>query len=256
MLKSVQAYFESISFLRKHGLTWLLWFPFAITILVFYLGLEATSALTDFVSALLRSWIAGMSWIDGWEQGVSAILYWLFWILFRVLLYFVMAFLGGSIILLLMTPLLTYSSELVASKLGAEVPSFNLGRFFRDLGRAISLALKNGLIQLLLTIGALLIGFIPVIGIVAPFLVFGINAYFYGYNFLDFSLERNQISAAESNRYVWKHRFTSIGLGSPYALWLLVPFIGPLTSGFVALFATVAATLQVEKLNEQARIDR
>ena len=252
MLKSARAYFESISFLRKHGLTWLLWFPFAVTLLVFYVGIEATSALTDFVNESLRSWINGFSWIEGWEKGISALLYWLFWILFRVLLYFVMAFVGGSVILVLMSPWLTYSSELVASKMGADIPPFEIGRFIRDLGRAVSLALNNGFLQLLLTIGATLIGFIPVIGIVAPFLVFGINAYYYGYSFLDYSLERKQISVSDSNRFVWGHKFTAIGLGSPYALWLLIPFIGPLTSGFVALFATVAATLRMESLNEQA----
>lgn len=246
MLDSIQAYFRSLLFIRKNHLSWLFWFPIVITVLVFYGGIELTSIATEWVTAGVQSWIVSIDWLGESKGVLSSIIYWIIWLMLRITLYFFMAFLGGSIILLLMSPLLTYASELVAEKMGAEVPPFSIDRFFHDLARAAGLAIKNGGIQFILTIVCFLIGFIPIVGLVSPFLMFGVNAYFFGYNFMDYTLERKGLSVKESNQFVFAEKFKTLGLGTPFALWMLIPFIGPITSGFVALIATVASTLSLE----------
>ncbi len=246
MLRSLSYYTKAIHFLFSKGLGWFMVFPIIITILVFIGGFSLTNWATDAVYAILNDWVGEMSWLPDWASWIRDAIYWLVWLILRVMLYFVLAFVGGSIILLLMAPILTWLSEKVAAKMGKDVPEFNLVQFMRDLTRAAGLAIKNGVIQLGLSIGCFILGFVPVIGLAAPFLLFGINAYFYGYNFMDYTLERRKLSARESNSFVWTNRFQSIGLGSPYALWILVPVIGPVTYGFVAVFATVAATLSLE----------
>ncbi len=246
MFQSIRAYGQSFSFLRKHGLLYFLWFPLVITALVIWGGSELTKTLTETLFEALIGWMNPDNWLpEGWDFVVDVI-YWLLWVLFRILLYFAFAFVGGSVVLILMSPVLTLLSEKVAEKLGHPIPGFSLPQFFRDLLRAIGLAVRNGAIQLLLSLGCFVIGFIPVVGLAAPFLLFAINAYFYGYSLMDYSMERKQLDVRESQRYVWQHKFKTLGLGAPFALWMLVPFFGPMSSGFVALLGTVAATRVVE----------
>ncbi|MEX2595892.1 MAG: EI24 domain-containing protein [Salibacteraceae bacterium] len=248
MIKSLQSYRESIGFLRKHGLSWFLWFPLLITILVFYLGFGLTSLATDTVTDLVNIWLDKLE-LPEWTGFFGDVFYWLLWLLFRILLYFAFAFLGGSVILLLMAPVLTWLSERVALALNKQVYPFTTTRFINDLMRALTLAVKNGLIQLAMTIVCFLISFIPVIGAVAPLLLFVINAFYYGYNFMDYTLERKQLTVNESNAFVWKNKSTTLALGTPFTLWMLIPFIGPLSAGFIAIFATVAATINLERGN-------
>ena len=236
---------------------WMLWFPLIITGLVIYGGFELTSTATDYITAELRVFIDSSDWFGDWKGVISTIVYWVLWLVLRIALYFILAFVGGSVILLLMTPVLTYCSERVSEAIGNQVPQFSLSQFLNDMLRAFLLSLTNGFIQVTLTLICFILGFIPVLGIASPFLMIIIGAYFYGANFMDYSLERMQVGRGESQRFVWRNRSKSIGLGLPFALWMLIPFFGPLTAGFTALLATVAATLTLESApSAPTRIDR
>jgi CysZ protein len=253
-MNAFQAYRQSITFLGKHGLRWFMWFPLIITVLVFVGGFSLTNMATDWINGYLEAWFGSQDWLPEWAGFLADVFYWILWIVLRILLYFALAFVGGSVILLLMAPILTYLSEKVAAAIGKDVPAFSITQFTRDLTRAIGLALRNGVIQLALTIACFLIGLIPVVGAASPFLLFGINAYYYGYNFMDYSLERYRFSVSESNGFVWKHKGSAFTLGTPFAAWMLIPFIGPMTAGFVAILATVAATLRVEGIQDKAQL--
>jgi CysZ protein len=236
---------------------WMLWFPLIITGLVVYGGFELTSTATDYVTAELKVFIDSNDWFGDWKGVIGTILYWVLWLILRIALYFILAFVGGSVILLLMTPVLTYCSERVSAAIGNQIPEFRLSQFLNDMSRAILLSLTNGVIQAALTLICFILCFIPVIGIASPFLMIIIGAYFYGANFLDYSPERMQIGRGESQRFVWRNRSKSIGLGLPFALWMLIPFFGPLTAGFTALLATVSATLTLKSVpSEPTRIDQ
>ncbi|MEQ9187472.1 MAG: EI24 domain-containing protein [Cryomorphaceae bacterium] len=248
-MKALSAYRQAIQFLFHQRLGWFLWFPTLITMLVFYGGLSLTSWATKSISDTIDIWVTTIDWLPEWADVLQDILYWLLWIVMRIILYFVFAFFGGSIILLLMAPVLTWLSETVAARMEKSVPAFHLTRFIKDLLRAAGLALRNGFIQLSLSVVCIALGFIPLIGAFVPLLLFLINGYFYGYNFMDYSLERKHRSVSESSRFVWKHRFHTMGIGAPFALWMLIPFIGPMTAGYISLFSTVAATLEVERLD-------
>lgn len=252
-MNTLKAYRTSLNFLQKHGLSWFLWFPLIITFLVLFAGFSITSWATDNISEALTTYLESLNWLPDWTSIIGGILYWLLWIILRILLYFAFAFIGGSIILVLIAPVLTWLSEKVAVALGKHSSSFNLTQFVRDLTRAIGLAIRNGIIQFVLAMACLVLGFIPIIGLASPVLLFIINAYFYGYSFLDYSLERNKLSIQQSNLFAWKNKTTTLGLGIPFALWMLIPLIGPITAGFVALFSTIASTIETERLLEESK---
>lgn len=194
MLTAIKYYGKALPFLFKHKLGHFLLYPFIITVLVIWGGASATTYITDWLTASMHQWFEGYSWLPDWASWITDVIYWIVWLIFKIILYFAMAFVGGSVILLLMSPVLTYLSEKVAIALGKQVPKFSITQFTTDLIRAAGLALKNGAIQLGLTLLCFIIGFVPVVGIAAPFLMFGINAYFFGYNFMDYTLERYQFS--------------------------------------------------------------
>ncbi len=247
MLTAIKYYTKAIPFLFKHGLAKFLLFPFIITLLVIWGGASATTFATDWLTSMMHQWLDGYSWLPEWAAWLQDVIYWLIWIVFKIVLYFTLSFVGGSVILLLISPVLTFLSEKVAEALGAKVEAFELLQFLTDLLRAAGLAISNGAIQLLLSIACFLIGFIPVVGIAAPFLLFAVNAYYFGFNFIDYTLERHRFNAKQSNQFVWKKKLKALGFGSPFTLWLLIPFIGSITSGFMAVIATVATTLYLEE---------
>lgn len=249
MFRAIQNYFRAIPFIFNNGLAKYFLYALAATLVVIIGGAVGVSFAADWLNLQLADFLDHYSWLPDWAAWVQEAIYWLLWLSLRIALYFAMAFIGGSVILLLMSPVLTMLSEEVAVKLGQQKAAFSITQFTRDLTRAAGLAIKNGAIQLALTIACFFLGFIPVVGIAAPFLLFAINAYFFGFNFMDYSLERKKLSASESGKFIWKNKGKAIGLGAPFTLWLLIPFFGSLTSGFVAVIATVAATLEMEKVN-------
>ena len=143
MLSAFKAYLSSFRFLKKHGLTWFLWFPLIITLLVFFGGFTLTAWATEIFSSLLNDLLKDASWLPEWAGFINGVVYWVLWIILRILLYFVFAFIGGSIILLMMSPILTWLSERVGQELGDEIVDFSFAQFIRDLTRAAGLALTN-----------------------------------------------------------------------------------------------------------------
>lgn len=249
MFSSIKSHIDALPFIFKNGLAKYFLYALCITVFVFAGGAIGVSYLADWLNNQLAELLDHYHWLPDWAAWLQSLFYWIFWIIIRVTLYFVMAFIGGSLILLLMSPILTLLSDAVAVRLGNQKVDFSFTQFIRDFARAAGLALKNGVIQIILSILCFFIGLIPMVGIVAPFLLFTLNAYFFGFNFIDYSLERKRLTATESTCFIWKNKVKTIILGTPFALWLLIPFIGSLTSGFIAVISTVAATIDIEKSN-------
>lgn len=243
----MRSYGKAVSFLGEKGLAWFLLFPVIITVLVFLVGLEATSRVTELVFAPIEQWLDGVDWMPDWLGWLLDAFYWIIWVILRIALFFVMQFIGGSIILMLMSPILTWLSEKVAAKMGKPTPDFTFQQFLADMFRALGMAVRNGIIQIVLSIACFILGFIPVVGVAAPFLLFFINAYFYGINFMDYTLERRRMNMNESTAFAWQNRYKTLGVGIPFALWMIVPVLGALTAGFVAIYSTVAGTILLEE---------
>lgn len=216
-------------------------------VLVWTGGIYLATNFSNYVMDLLFT-----RWdIDGllpeWGSFLGDIMYWTLWVLVRILLYLLVAFLSGNLVMVLMAPVFTFFSEQLSERMGVPSAPFNFGRFLLDLLRAIGVATMNGVLQISIAIGCFILSFIPVVGIAGPVILFLANSYFYGFNFMDYTLERKQLSIRESLSFAWRHKFTAVGLGLPFSLWMMVPFLGPLLSGFVALFGVCAATVTLEK---------
>ena len=98
--------------------------------------------------------------------------------------------------------------------------------------------------ELLLTIPILLLGLLPVIGLLSTVLLFLVQAYYAGFGNMDYTLERH-FNYKDSLNFVRKHRGVAVGNGIVFMLFLLIPIIGVI---FVLPLSVTAASVKTVDL--------
>lgn len=247
-LLGIRSFFEAIPFLFKHRLAAFLLVPILFNIVLFGAGWMATSSLSGQVWELLESWMDAQSWEFWGAEFLTGTIQVLLWLIFRVLFFLVFSYAGGYLVLIFLSPVLAYLSERTERILSGTDYPFDWGQFTKDIVRGAVVALRNLWWEILWAIGIFILAFIPVVGFVSPFLLFAVSAYYYGFSFLDYNLERRRMNMGDSIRFVKKHKAVSVGLATPFTLLLLFPVIGPAIGGFAAIVGTVGGTIAHEKL--------
>ncbi len=188
----IKAYSEAFSFIRMHKLGYFFLFPLAFSVILIVSGWQGTSWLTDTVLDYVNKLMNFEQWHFWGAAALVFILKSVIWIAFRLLFFLTITYLGGYIIIILMSPVYAYLSEKTATLITKTETPFDLFQFLSDIIRGILLALRNFLLETLFTIVLLIFSFVPVVGLLsAPVMIF-ITAYFYGFAFIDYSLERKR----------------------------------------------------------------
>ena len=107
--------------------------------------------------------------------------------------------------------------------------------------------------ELLLTIPIILIGFIPVIGIISSVLLFLAQSYYAGFGNMDYTLERH-FKYRESIEFVKRNRGLAIGNGIVFMLVLLIPIVGIIL--VLPLSVTAASTETLTVLNKSGNLQK
>jgi CysZ protein len=98
--------------------------------------------------------------------------------------------------------------------------------------------------ELLLTLPIILIGFIPVVGIISSVLLFLVQSYYAGFGNMDYTLERHY-KYSESIQFVRRNRGLAIGNGIVFMLMLLIPVVGIILVLPLSVTAASTETLRV-----------
>ena len=77
---------------------------------------------------------------------------------------------------------------------------------------------------------------------IAPLVALFVECYYLGFSMLDYSSERNKMSAQQSIIFISRHKGLAIGNGMVFYMMHLVPLIGWL---FAPSYAVIAATLSL-----------
>lgn len=246
---AISAYFKAHTFIKENKLWKWIIIPGVIYALLFAVGIyffwESSSFIID--------WLLSKSGLKGWLQKEN-----------RGWLNFI--FLFGQVVLQLLlmlfyfswfkyfflivgSPLFAYLSEKTESIILKTDYPFSLRRFISDILRGINIALRNTLWQTVYTVFILLIALIPLFGWVTPLIALFIECYYFGFSMLDYTNERNKLSASESIDKINRHKGLAIGNGMVFYLMHALPFVGWV---FAPGYAVVAATLSLQENNEPA----
>lgn len=170
------------------------------------------------------------SWIGGALSFVAAL--------------FVVGVIGGSLILLILSPVLSHVADKAWVEAGHAEPNDSFMDILHSIVRGILVALRCFVLQVVCLVAIFIFSFVPVVGVAAPVLSLLAAAFFYGQSMIDYAVERAEIDGAIESGSGWRFPFNNIaltmGLGFLYALVMLIPFLGSYVALYVAP-ATVAA---------------
>lgn len=241
------AYKKALEIIFFHGLWWYFAFPFLLNLILFFAGFSFAASLVK----PAQQWFIESTGLETADFFLSKYLqgFVLFFImiLIKVFFFFVFAMFGGYITLILLSPVLAVLSERTEKILTGKIYRFNFRQFIKDILRSVVFSFRNMFFQTTISILIFIISFTPVIGLVSPFAFFIVSAYFYGFSFMDYSLERKKISVQNSTNFILNNKGLAISTGTVFSLLLLVPYIGFFVAGFAAIISTVAATITVER---------
>jgi CysZ protein len=150
-----------------------------------------------------------------------------------------------QLVLALASPIMSPLSEKIERHLAGDdrhEVRFSVSQILRDMLRGLTIALRNIIRELSITLLLLLLGLIPVIGLITPVLIFLVQAFYAGFGNIDYTLERHY-SVRESVRFARSNRWLAIGNGTVFLL-LLFTGIGFL---FALPLSTVAATVETTR---------
>ncbi len=172
-----------------------------------------------------------------WLSWVGEVLDWFLKAIYWVVIVWLFFATYKFVIQTILSPFLAQISDVTEAKLrGRKAPEINWKEYIDDLIRALRLAIRNLILELILCLFA---SFIPIIGFI---LVFCLSSYYTGFGYMDYTLERKRYSVRESIRFMQKHKGLTLGLGIPVYLVIAIPVVG----WFIApTYATVASTIAI-----------
>lgn len=237
ILKGIKAYSGTLQLISKLKL----WKYFAIPILISLVTASLIGVTAYGLSDNIGAYISKI-WI--WEFGkdtftsISTFFGGALIIVFGFMLY-------KHIIMALSAPFMSPVSEKIEAHLtNSTMHSHRKTTFKEQLWRGIRINMRNLLKEILLTIPILILGLIPVIGIISTVLLFLVQAYYAGFGNIDYTLERH-FNYKDSINFVRKNRGIAIGNGIVFMLFLLIPILGVI---MVLPFSVTAASTETVKL--------
>lgn len=188
----------------------------------------------------LKAWIQKQdSGLLGFLFAFTGIMIWLIQMIFYFSLFKYIWLIIGS-------PLFAYLSEKTDSIISGKDYSFSYKQLLKDLTRGIKIAARNSLWQTVYIISIAFLALIPVIGWLTPLLALLVECYYYGFSMLDYTSERQKLTASESIFFIGRHKGLAIGNGLIFYVMHLIPIAGWVLA---PAYAVVAATLSMHKVN-------
>lgn len=149
---------------------------------------------------------------------------------------------GKYVVLILLSPLLSYASERTEELLtGASTP-FSLRRWVREVVRGIGMALRNGFLELginVLVWAATLL--LPWLAPLSAIFLWLVSCWFYGFSMFDYMHERHGLGLRASVSTARERRGMVLANGMLFNLLMKVPLLGMMAAPLLAAVGAVRA---------------
>jgi CysZ protein len=241
---AIQSYVEAHRFIVKHRLWKWIFIPGILYAILFGIGIYLFFISSGRAIEYLLS-VAGLkNWMDTLEGSWLKFLFIFGQVILQLVLLLFYFSLFKYIFLIVGSPLFAYLSEKTEAIMEGRDFPVSFAQLIKDIVRGIKLALRNTLWQTVYTLSILILSFIPFVGWFTPLIALIIECYFLGFSMLDYSCERNKLSATQSIEFIGKHKGLAIGNGIVFYLMHLVIFVG---WALAPSYAVIAATISFYK---------
>lgn len=243
ILKGIKAYAGTFKLINKLGLWKYFGIPMAISFFTAVLiGFSAWGLSDNLGSFISKIWF----WEWGAEtfRSISNFIGALIIIALGIIVY-------RHIVMALSSPFMSPVSEKIEKHLYGTTHNHRNTSNMGQLWRGIRLNLRNFAMEILFTIPIILLGFIPIIGIISAALLFLVQSYYAGFGNMDYTLERH-FKYSDSIQFVRKNRGLAIGNGMIFMLMLFIPVIGIIL--VLPLSVTAASTETLKIINKPSTV--
>ncbi|HPK09780.1 MAG TPA: EI24 domain-containing protein [Saprospiraceae bacterium] len=231
IIKGLGDYLKAISFIRQHRLlgSFLLYALIGIGLwgLIFWSVFSYSEILTE--------WIR--SWID-WEWMSDRVINYAVRFVFILIFLFIFRYIYIIVLSPFMVPLAQKVRHIM---LGDFHPEMVQSHFIKDFLRGLYLAMRSIWREIFFTVIVLLLSFIPIFSLFAPFVILMIQSYYAGFANLDYSLE-GRYNLGERINLVKSNKGLAIGNGAIFLLIMIIPIFG---AGLALPLATAAGAISM-----------
>lgn len=251
----ISTFFEALPWALRNGLWWAFIVPAVLWIaLTFGLYAVLEPLLKDLLPGVWAAngdpaAVAGPGdaqgiWntIKGTLQGAGA---WIAGLLVRLAVAYALFVVNRYIVLIVLSPLLAFVSERTEALLTGRTYPFSVRQFMHDAWRGARIALRNVVLEVLVTCAIwLVVWSVPVLAPGGFVLLFLVSAYFSGYSMFDYVHERRRLGVRETDRAIHARAGLVIGNGACFVLLLRVPLLGLCAAPALAAIGAVHATVR------------
>ena len=244
VLSIIRAFLDSFRIIREAGLRKFYFLPGLIGIGLFLIFV----GIGNMLSGSLAQFLENFFHIQKYYSIVFILIRVLVWvcsILFYYLIY-------KSLLLMILSPILSYVSEKVEYHLTGKKYNFTMKDNITFIGRSIDIGFRSFIKQMIGSCLIMLLGFIFPINLSIPLLIFILQGYFTGFSFMDYTLERYKLSTSASLMFLKKQRVCSAVSGIIFTLLFFIPFFGIFIAPLVTCVAVTKIT--VELLNDKPMV--
>jgi CysZ protein len=142
------------------------------------------------------------------------------------------------VVLTLFSPIMSMLSEHVDNIFTEDEPNFSVTRFVRDLLRTLGILITGFIFSSLIIVIWYLFAWIGDLSVITPYIIFVLKAFFIGFSFFDYCLERDQISIVKSWRYAINRPITMLSIGGIFSLIFAIPILGVMLAPYLLTVLT------------------
>ncbi len=169
-------------------------------------------------------------------------------VIIRASVFFVYLKIYKYVMLIMLAPLFVPISSKIQTIATGQPPPDRPGKYLYECGRAMSISLRNFIIDILLSsalivVSLLIVWIIPI----TPLVILGIESYFIGYAMTDYRNMHFNMNKKESRKLMWQLPGLVLGNGMFFNLFLLIPVVGSLLAPTFALISSGLAFNCIEK---------
>jgi CysZ protein len=249
----ISAFFRAFGFALSNRMGWMFLVPAVLWLLLSYGLFKLLSGQVDVVTA----WAAGYldipvsesdtGWWSSFKNFLNGAWEMMLWVILHAAIAYVLWVANKYIVLVLLSPLLAYASERTEEVLTGRQYPFSWGQLLKDALRGALIAVRNGLMELGITVGIwFLTLFVPLLAPVSFILLFIVSSYFYGFSMFDYVFERRRLRIRESSRAVNDRLGLVLANGSLFQLGMMIPFFGIMFAPVMAAIGASLATVRKE----------